>query len=389
MKYDKNPFVASQQAEINILKEEGKDVSNFKYWDYYKKLKYTKNSLYIWLGPGWHWRENEITKDSSNIKTKDTSQLISQFYNQYILIKNKISPKKAFATKGCESGIKSAIDYFQSLSNKKILYPIPTFDSLTNFARKKILLEHLNEPWSTTISKIKIMIKKENIGCIILVNPNNPSGIMYPKEFLIDLAKICNKEKIWIIEDGAYFMFASKKRQTSVIDYFDYSISCISSAKLFPSKNIRVGGLVLSEKIPRDGIIHFIESPNEEERRWLIKKLNLIINEPKLVKKYALESYKIALDVKNNLVNGGLTPMFYYYENSKKVYPTSPIMSFKKEGFTGLKLFDHLAKKGIITLFVSSKNKNFEGVRVNTRAIYSNQVKKLSKIFIKGGSPKG
>ena len=381
MKYNKNPFIASQQAEIKALKKQGIDTKKFKFWKYYNKIEYNEKSNYIWLGPGWHWRENEISIKNPKKIINNESHLISEFYNKYILQKNKTRKNLAIATKGCESAVEASINYFHSQSKKKILYLIPTFDSHLRFSNNQITLNHLNEKWTKTIQNVSKIIKKENIGCILIVNPNNPAGIMYPKEFFKKLSVICNKEKIWLIEDGAYFLFASKKKQTCVMDYFDYSISSISSAKLFPKKGLRVGGLIASKKINLNELKKFIETPNKKEKGWLISRLNLINTNKKILKEYVNESYSTALKVKNSFIDAGLKPMFFYYEGNKKIYPVCPVMSFRKKGYSGKKLFDYLIKKGIINLFVESKDEKYNGVRVNTRAILPNQIKLLKKVM--------
>ena len=48
----------------------------------------------------------------------------------------------------------------------------------------------------------------ENVGsytrAVILNSPNNPSGVMYPAEFVAEMVELCEKKNLWLIMDDLY-----------------------------------------------------------------------------------------------------------------------------------------------------------------------------------------
>ena len=48
---------------------------------------------------------------------------------------------------------------------------------------------------------------------IILNSPNNPSGVMYPAEFVAEMVEFCEKKNLWLVMDDLYnrLVFDGKK----------------------------------------------------------------------------------------------------------------------------------------------------------------------------------
>jgi aspartate aminotransferase len=65
---------------------------------------------------------------------------------------------------------------------------------------------------------------------IVLNSPNNPSGIMYPAEFIAEMVEFCEKKNLWLVMDDLYnrLVFDGKKAPNP----YDYAKQDISQSKL-------------------------------------------------------------------------------------------------------------------------------------------------------------
>jgi len=65
---------------------------------------------------------------------------------------------------------------------------------------------------------------------IVLNSPNNPSGIMYPAEFVAEMVEFCEKKNLWLVMDDLYnrLVFDGKKAPNP----YDYAKQDITQSKL-------------------------------------------------------------------------------------------------------------------------------------------------------------
>ena len=98
----------------------------------------------------------------------------------------------------------------QALLNPEdeILVPMPDYplwtSAITLYGGKAVhyLCNEENE-WYPDMKDIKKKITKHTKG-IILINPNNPTGALYPKEILYEIIEIAKKNKLIIFADEIY-----------------------------------------------------------------------------------------------------------------------------------------------------------------------------------------
>lgn len=96
-------------------------------------------------------------------------------------------------------------------------------------------------------------------GCkmLILSNPHNPGGVVWPKETLQQLAEICTRHHILVISDEIHAeMTFPQYRHTPFATASEEAASC-SITFMAPSKTFNIAGIVTSYSIV----------PNEELRR--------------------------------------------------------------------------------------------------------------------------
>jgi aspartate aminotransferase len=65
---------------------------------------------------------------------------------------------------------------------------------------------------------------------IVLNSPNNPSGIMYPAEFVAEMVEFCEKKNLWLVMDDLYnrLVFDGQKAPNP----YDYATQDVSQSKL-------------------------------------------------------------------------------------------------------------------------------------------------------------
>src|SRR5690606_7244893 len=98
----------------------------------------------------------------------------------------------------------------QALLNNgdEVLVPSPDYPLWTaavNLAGGKALHYRCDEQqdWYPDLADIKEKISKKT-KAIVLINPNNPTGAVYDKAFLLELLKIAREHRLVVLSDEIY-----------------------------------------------------------------------------------------------------------------------------------------------------------------------------------------
>lgn len=107
------------------------------------------------------------------------------------------------------------------------------------------------------IEKIKMLVRKYKPGALVVIPYDNPTGHFYDHKTMVELAKICVEENLWMVSDEAY-------RELHYLDYPSSSIwkiterevpgitgrriSIESSSKVWNACGLRIGALVTDNK---------------------------------------------------------------------------------------------------------------------------------------------
>lgn len=91
---------------------------------------------------------------------------------------------------------------------------------------------------------------------ILLNNPNNPSGIVYPPEFVADLVNFCEKEKIHLVLDDIYhqllyegYQWTSGYKHTSASIDDSYLVIVNGVSKTYGMTGFRIGWTIGPRKL--------------------------------------------------------------------------------------------------------------------------------------------
>lgn len=115
--------------------------------------------------------------------------------------------KDIIVTTGASEGIELSITGLCN-SGDNILLPFPSYPLYSAILRKleaEVNPYYLNEDdnWNLDIEDIEKRINKRTKG-IVIINPNNPTGAIYPKETLLEIIELAKKYDLVIFSDEIY-----------------------------------------------------------------------------------------------------------------------------------------------------------------------------------------
>ena len=118
-----------------------------------------------------------------------------------------ITPDDVYIGNGVSELVTMVLTAFLNY-NDEFLVPSPSYSLWTNsvyIAGAKPVFYTLNEEnnWYPDANEIETKITSKTRG-ILLINPNNPTGAVYPKEVLEDIIKVAKKHDLVIFSDEIY-----------------------------------------------------------------------------------------------------------------------------------------------------------------------------------------
>lgn len=111
------------------------------------------------------------------------------------------------------NGVADAVDKVYKLvqRNARILLPNPVYSTHSSnesmrsgYANVQFMLDPKNN-WQPDIGNIRMQVRyNPAIAGIGLINPDNPTGTVYRREFLEDIVEICRQNNLFLITDEIY-----------------------------------------------------------------------------------------------------------------------------------------------------------------------------------------
>ncbi|MBS4538561.1 threonine-phosphate decarboxylase [Clostridium sp. D2Q-11] len=143
--------------------------------------------------------------------------------------------------------------FARAMNFKKILIIQPTFNEYERAFKLAggDVEYHILYPKSNfiiDINKLKDKMYSTNPDCVVLCNPNNPTGVYFDKDFIEDLLKISKEMNSFLLLDESFVDFLEKKSAIDLIDEYDLFI-LRSLTKFYSIPGIRVGFGLGSEKV--------------------------------------------------------------------------------------------------------------------------------------------
>ncbi len=141
----------------------------------------------------------------------------------------------------------------------------PFFPEYTVFAKttgyKFIPVKSDPETFQPDIKNLENAIT-EKTKCIILNSPNNPSGVIYTKESIKNVAQLLKKKEkeyghpIFIISDEPYRELTYGTEVPFITKYYDDTIVCYSYSKSFSLPGERIGYICVPDEVTESSKIY-------------------------------------------------------------------------------------------------------------------------------------
>lgn len=159
-----------------------------------------------------------------------------------------------------------------ALKPKKALILAPGFAEYEQALRAndaKIFCYRLKEEQGFILKEDFLNAITKEIDIVFLCNPNNPTGEVIPKEFMMRIIEACKKNKTILVIDECFTSFLENKEEISVIKEVEKNDNLIvinAFTKLYAMPGIRLGFAVVGNK-------KMIEMINKVTQPWSVSVL--------------------------------------------------------------------------------------------------------------------
>ena len=225
----------------------------------------------------------------------------------------------------------------------KALIPVPSFSEYEKAALRvggETIFVQLPDSCALETEKIKKAVTNETkIMCIC--NPHSPSGTLYSKEALLDLADFCHKKDIIFSVDENYIEFADKGQETTLagmVKEYENLFVIRSVTKFYGMPGIRLGYGIAAPKL--------ISKLENVRLPWSINSLAGYVTLAAFNDKEFIENTKRTIAKERAQLTKNLNEI-----DSLQVYPSVTnfvLVKIKNRKITSTKLKEMLAKEHIL-----------------------------------------
>lgn len=151
-------------------------------------------------------------------------------------------------------------ELFMAIANtlrpKKAVIPVPSFlgyEYAFSNACENIVFHYMKEEDDYRLTK-ELFNNLNDSDCVIIANPNNPTGALIDKGLLIDILNVCRQKNIKIILDECFIEFTDESSLVSLIDDYSNLIIVRSFTKIYAIPSVRLGYAICSHEELTDSI---------------------------------------------------------------------------------------------------------------------------------------
>lgn len=158
----------------------------------------------------------------------------------------------------------------QQLAGKTVLVIQPAFSEYEEACRvngcqvRSIFMN--TQSWSVHLEEL--LEQLHEVDAIFLCNPNNPTGVCWPKSWLEELAHGCEQHETYLIIDEAFYDFVpGYESLVPLLKNHDYLVLLRSMTKMFAIPGLRLGYVLSSAS--------FVTSIVKTKPHWSVNALAL------------------------------------------------------------------------------------------------------------------
>ena len=135
----------------------------------------------------------------------------------------------------------------------KVAVALPTFNEYVRCFRNCELIKIDNSQWDYSHNLQKLVEYTKTADCLMVVNPDNPSGYLLSKEEVTTLAQAAKENNCRLVIDESFVDFAVKDRRytlldNAILDKYDNLIVVKSISKSYGVPALRLGVLATSDE---------------------------------------------------------------------------------------------------------------------------------------------
>ena len=235
---------------------------------------------------------------------KDLREKIANHYKKFYDV--EVNPDNIIITTGTSTAFLIAFHFA-----KKIASPTPTYPCYPNFAEMENK-EFINIPTNKNFKLDIDTLKSYDFDTLMISSPNNPTGTVYTKNELKQIAEFCKKNNKLLISDELYHGLVYTNDYTTALKYNKNAIVINGFSKFFCMPGFRIGWIILP-----DNLVRVAE----------ILAQNILISAPTISQYAALEAFDY--EYLNKTKEEFEKRKNFLYENLKNIFKiTSPQGAF-------------------------------------------------------------
>ncbi len=145
-----------------------------------------------------------------------------------------------------------------ALRPKKTVIPVPSFfgyEYAAGIADGEIIFYETKAEDSFALGEGLLSVLTEDIELLFLANPNNPTGNLMDKEYLIRVLRHCREKEIWVVLDECFIEFCGSDKSIlhAIADMekeecFENLILVRAFTKIFAIPGVRLGYLISRDR---------------------------------------------------------------------------------------------------------------------------------------------
>ena len=137
--------------------------------------------------------------------------------------------------------------FFYTIRPKRVLIPVPSFgeyERSTIASGAEAVFLQLNPEKDFSIDLEELKENLPGIDCLILGNPNNPTGKLISGEFMEEIAALCNDLHCWLLVDESFLDFRRDFKSLTIrhlVQKYERLFVVQSMTKFYSIPGLRLG----------------------------------------------------------------------------------------------------------------------------------------------------
>ena len=258
-----------------------------------------------------------------------------------------VRPDEVLLTHGSAEAIRATIEA-EATKNTVLVQPELTYGDGADVAKRNnipVKNVKMGPNWSIDLAalrKVATAEAKKHRVLVYLVNPNNPTSSVIPRNQMRDILDYCKKKSITVLVDETYVEFAPDVQAVTAIpltEYYNNIIILRGISKFFAAPGLRLGYAICGNK-------DLLKEINQKKNPWTINSLAAIAGEIMFSDEEYIRKTRQLIASERERICQAIRSMGAYqvYESNCNFV----LVKIKKEGLTADQIFDTAIRQGLM-----------------------------------------